>query len=204
MVTMECSLLKVNTSVYGQPMNDRLTKSDWIDHGLRTLAERGPNALKIGAMAEGLNVSRGSFYWHFRDIADFRTQLLEHWKDWTTRRVIRELEADLNEPDRLKSLLNRAFAGAPQNSRSIRALDKAFRAWALDNDGVAVVVASVDADRVAYIARLLAEFGVESEKASHRAAFLYWAYLGQPIAMNSDFSSDTSSAIADICDLFRR
>ncbi len=184
-------------------MNDRLTKSDWVDHGLRTLAERGPNALKIGAMADGLNVSRGSFYWHFRDIADFRTQLLEYWKDWTTQRVIGELEADLNEPDRLKSLLSRAFADAPGNGQSIRLLDKALRAWALDNNEVAAVVASVDADRVAYIARLLAEFGVEREKASHRAAFLYWAYLGQPVAMNRDLSSAASAAIADICDLFR-
>src|SRR5438105_4015921 len=31
-----------------EPMNDRLTKSDWIDHGLRTLSNDGPNALKIG------------------------------------------------------------------------------------------------------------------------------------------------------------
>ncbi|WP_087004103.1 TetR/AcrR family transcriptional regulator [Rhizobium sullae] len=185
-------------------MNDRLAKSDWIDHGLRTLAERGPNALKIGAMAEGLNVSRGSFYWHFRDVADFRTQLLQHWRDWTTQRVIRELEADLDEPDRLRSLVSSAFAGEPGNGRTIRSLDKAVRAWAIDSDEVAAVVASVDADRVAYIARLLVESGVESEKAAYRASFLYWAYLGQPIAMNPDFSSATSTAIADICELFRR
>ena len=54
-------------------MSDRLTKSDWIDHGLRTLANDGPNALKVGPMATTLKVSRGSFYWHFRDIADFRS-----------------------------------------------------------------------------------------------------------------------------------
>jgi AcrR family transcriptional regulator len=204
MVKMECLLPRVNTPVYGRLMNDRLAKSDWIDHGLRTLAERGPNALKIGAMAKGLNVSRGSFYWHFRDIADFRTQLLESWRERTTQRVIRELEADYNESDRLESLLSRAFSGEPGNDRSIRSLDKAFRVWAIDDDEVAAVVASVDAERVAYIARLLVESGVESEKAAHRAAFLYWAYLGQPVAMNPDLSSATSTAIADICGLVMR
>jgi AcrR family transcriptional regulator len=52
-------------------MNGHLTKSDWIEHGLRTLASDGANALKSGPMATPLKVSRGSFYWHFRDIARF-------------------------------------------------------------------------------------------------------------------------------------
>ncbi|WP_207796545.1 TetR/AcrR family transcriptional regulator [Sphingomonas oleivorans] len=185
-------------------MNDRLTKSDWIGHGLRTLAAHGPSALKIGAMAAELHVSRGSFYWHFRDIADFRSRLLESWKDWATQRVIRELEADHDEPDRLKSLLSRAFSGEPRDDLSIRSLDKALRAWAIDDDKVAAVVASVDADRMAFISKLLEESGVESQKAAHRAAFLYWAYLGQPIVIKSGLLSSTAAAIDDISDLFRK
>jgi AcrR family transcriptional regulator len=57
-------------------MSERLSKSDWIDHGLHTLTAQGPGALKVGPMAARLKVSRGSFYWHFRDIADFRDALL--------------------------------------------------------------------------------------------------------------------------------
>ena len=44
-------------------------------------------------MATALKVSRGSFYWHFRDIADFRSQILRSWQERTTDQVIRELEA---------------------------------------------------------------------------------------------------------------
>src|SRR5271166_2476814 len=58
--------------IEGATMNDRLTKEDWIRHGLRTLANEGAHALKVGPMATKLKVSRGSFYWHFRDIPDFR------------------------------------------------------------------------------------------------------------------------------------
>ena len=50
---------------------DRLTKLDWIERGLSTLASDGAHALKVGPMATQLKVSRGSFYWHFRDVADF-------------------------------------------------------------------------------------------------------------------------------------
>ena len=76
-----------------RPMDDRLTKSDWIDHGLRTLASDGANALKVGPMAAKLEVSRGSFYWHFRDIADFRSQVLRNWQERMTDQVIKDLES---------------------------------------------------------------------------------------------------------------
>ena len=79
-------------------MDDRLTKSDWIDHGLRTLASDGANALKVGPMAATLKVSRGSFYWHFRDIADFRSQVLRSWQERMTDQVIQDIEP--TKPDR--------------------------------------------------------------------------------------------------------
>jgi AcrR family transcriptional regulator len=190
-------LADVNTPVYGVSMNDRLTKDDWITHGLRTLANDGANALKVGPMATKLKVSRGSFYWHFRDIADFRSQMLRSWQERSTDQVIRELEAAKTEPDRLKHFMQRAFAAK-------RNLDRAIRSWAAEDEDVAKIVASVDARRVAYIAKLLVAAGVESKQALRRAAFLYWAYLGQAIVMDPRHSSIAESAIDDIADLFEK
>src|SRR5215475_9054270 len=133
----------VNTLVYVEVMSDRLTKSDWIDHGLRTLANDGPNALKVGPMSATLKVSRGSFYWHFRDIADFRSQILRSWQERMTDQVIQEI-AEKAEPDRLKHLMRRAFIVK-------RSLDRAIRSWAAEDEEVATIVASVDARRVAYM-----------------------------------------------------
>jgi AcrR family transcriptional regulator len=194
---MADELAGVNTLVYGATMNDRLTRDDWITHGLRTVAKDGANALKVGPMATKLKVSRGSFYWHFRDIADFRSQLLRSWQERSTDQVIRDLDAREAEPDRLKHLMKRAFADK-------RDLDRAIRSWAAEDEDVAKVVASVDARRVAYIAKMLIAAGVESQRALHRAAFLYWAYLGQPVVMDPRHSSITASAIDDIGDLFEK
>src|SRR5215813_9165624 len=127
----------VNTLVYGEVMSDRLTKSDWIDHGLRTLENEGANALKVGPMATTLKVSRGSFYWHFRDIADFRSQILRSWQERMTDQVIQEI-AGKAETDRPRHLLRRAFIVK-------RSLDRAIRSWAAEDEEVATVVASVDA-----------------------------------------------------------
>ena len=194
---MERQLAGVNTRVYGRSVNDRLTKSDWIRHGLRTLAKDGANALKVGPMSTALNVSRGSFYWHFRDIADFRSQLLRSWQERSTDRVIQELEAQKAQPGRLKHLLKRALT-------TKRGLDRAIRSWAAEDQDVAKVVATVDDRRVAYIASMLVASGVESRQAHPRAAFMYWAYLGQTMVMDPRHSSLSPAAIDDISDLFEK
>ena len=190
-------LAPVNTPLYGETMDDRLTKDDWIRQGLRTLADDGANGLKVGPMAEKLTVSRGSFYWHFRDIADFRSQLLRSWQERSTDQVIRQLDAAKGEADRLKHLTRRAFAAT-------RDLDRAIRSWAADDEDVAKIVASVDAKRVAYIAKMLVAAGVETQRARHRAAFMYWAYLGQALVMDPRISSIAPSALDDISDLFEK
>jgi len=188
-------------------MTDRLTKSDWVNHGLRTLANDGANALKVGPMATQLKVSRGSFYWHFRDIADFRAHLLRGWQERTTDRVIREIEAEA-EPDRLKHLMRRAFdvkRGSDWATSYYEwGAERAIRSWAGEDADVAIVVASVDAGRVAYIAKLLVAAGAQGQLALHRATFIYWAYLGQAIVMDPRHSSIAASAMDDISDLFEK
>ena len=176
-------------------MSERLTKTDWIRHGLRALARDGPNALKVGAMATKLNVSRGSFYWHFEDMAAFRAQLLESWREVSTDQVIRDLDARDGDPERLKRLLRRALSGP-------RMLDRAMRSWAGEDEEVAKVIASVDARRVERIAGLLIDAGVDRERAHYRAAFLYWAYLGQAVVMDPRHASIADWALDEISALF--
>lgn len=191
------TLRRVNTLVYGAAMEDRLSKSNWIEHGLRTLATDGVNALKVGPMATELKVSRGSFYWHFRDIADFRSQVLRSWQERTTEQVIRDLDAIEAAPDRLKLLMRQAFG-------TKRSLDQAIRSWAAVDKDVATIVAAVDTRRVSYIANMLTAAGVESRRALPRAAFIYWAYLGQPIVMDPRLATIPSAALDDISDLFEK
>jgi len=177
-------------------MSERLTKAGWIAHGLATLARDGAHALKVGPMATALNVSRGSFYWHFDDIGAFRAELLAAWREQATQRVIDAISRR-SGPGRLNHLLRGAFS-------QDRALDRAFRAWAADDADVAAVVTSADADRFAYITRLLTDAGVAPDKAPARAAFLYWAYLGQASVMDPRHASIAESAIDDIAELFER
>jgi len=192
----------VNTHVYGRGMDDqltkdRLTRSAWLDHGLRILARQGADALKVGALATGLNVSRGSFYWHFKDISEFRLQLLQRWQERTTDQVIEGIDAPVAGAARLTHLMKLAF-------NEDRSLDRAIRAMASTDIDVAKMVASVDARRVGYMAKWLIEAGVESQRALPRAEFLYWAYIGQSAVMDPRHSAITELDVDDLSALFTR
>jgi AcrR family transcriptional regulator len=192
----------VNTLVYGWPMDeqgtkDRLTRTAWLDHGLRILARQGAGALKVGELAAGLNVSRGSFYWHFKDIGDFRLQLLTRWQERTTDQVLEQTDASTTGAARLTHLMKLAF-------NEDRSLDRSIRAMASTDAAVATMVASVDARRIAYMAKVLSEAGVESRRALSRAEFLYWAYIGQSAVMDPRHDSITERDIDDLSALFAR
>ena len=178
-------------------MSDRLTQSEWLDHGLALLAQEGPGALKVGAMAAGLGVSRGSFYWHFRNIGEFEALLLEKWQAISTDQIIDELDARPGDPDRLKNLLRLAFIGH-------RRLDHAVRTWATQDSKVAAIVAAVDDRRIARLARLLTDAGIDGTSAAHRAVFLYWAFLGRAAAIDPRHASLPDQALNEIAALLQR
>ena len=62
-------------------MTEQLSAKDWLDQGLRTLAENGFTALKAEPLAKAMGGSRGSFYWHFADVGAFHAAVLDHWRD---------------------------------------------------------------------------------------------------------------------------
>jgi AcrR family transcriptional regulator len=177
-------------------MSDRLTKSAWLAHGLRTLARDGPSALRVEPMAKKLKVSRGSFYWHFRDLKDFHAQVLRSWQERSTDQVIEDLDARAPPRDRLKYLMRQAFSGR-------RNLDDAVRSWAASDKAVAKVVAATDRKRMAHLEKMLVESGVEPALAPHRAAFLYWAYVGYPLVPGSAAGGVSDLAADDLSRLLQ-
>lgn len=154
-------------------MKRQLSVDAWLDHGLRTLTASGVEGLKVERMAKALGVSRGSFYWHFLDLDDFKAALLVRWQTITTDRVIGDIEALPESGGRLEALMQRAYAVDDR-------LERAVRDWALRSEPVRAAVAAVDVLRVDYLRKLLREAGLKKADARRRALFLYWASLGRP------------------------
>jgi AcrR family transcriptional regulator len=152
-------------------MTDQLSAKDWLDRGLRTLAESGFTALKAEPLARAMGVSRGSFYWHFADIGAFHAALLRHWREIATEQIIASLEAASDKDERLPRLLRGSFAARP-------AVENAVRTWATVNAVARSAVQAIDRRRLGYIEKLLRGYGLSSRAARARAQILYWAFLG--------------------------
>jgi AcrR family transcriptional regulator len=162
--------------LYGDArMTERLTAQDWIDFALTTLARQGFGALKADVLARQLGISRGSFYWHFTDLARFHTLVIEHWKQKATEAIITDIERYTAPEERLDALLGHAFGHG--GSLEIR-----MRTWAENNGEAARAVGDIDRRRREYIKQLLVQAGVAPTLAETRAQLLYWTYLGAALS----------------------
>jgi AcrR family transcriptional regulator len=150
-------------------MTDQLSATDWLDQGLRALAESGFTALKAEPLAKAMGVSRGSFYWHFADVGAFHAAILKHWREVAVEQVIDDLESAGEEP--LPRLLRRAFGGRVT-------LEKAVRSWATLDPKARAAVQAIDRRRLNYVEGLLLASGLSPQVARPRAQILYWAFLG--------------------------
>ena len=56
----------------GATTNSRLSVDDSIQAGFAVLAEEGTKALKLDRLCARLAVTKGSFSWHFTDLAGYR------------------------------------------------------------------------------------------------------------------------------------
>ncbi|RZN31675.1 TetR/AcrR family transcriptional regulator [Bradyrhizobium sp. Leo121] len=155
-------------------MTDQLSAKDWLDQGLKALARRGFTALKADPLAKEMGVSRGSFYWHFADIAAYHAAILKHWREIAAERIIVDVEAAATGSDALAVLLRRVFSEKP-------ALENAVRSWASVNASARAAVQAIDQRRLGYVEGLLKRAGLTEGVARARAQILYWAFLGHAL-----------------------
>jgi AcrR family transcriptional regulator len=175
MVNIWSLFASVNTVLYGARMTERLSARHWIDFALKTLLHEGPDALKADVLARKLGVSRGSFYWHFKDIDVFHASVIAHWKQAATESIIMDVERHHSPEERLQALLRQSFG-------HIAPLEIRMHTWAETNAHAARAVADIDRRRREYIEHLLREAAVAPATASTRSQLVYWAYLGAALS----------------------
>jgi AcrR family transcriptional regulator len=175
----------------------RKSSQDWIVAGFRALAVAGPQAVRAERLARDLGVSKGSFYWHFADVAALRDAMLAHWVDAATAQPI--AQADAAGPDpmaRLHSLiisLSADLAG-PYGGPGA---ETGLRAWGRSDAVVAAAVAAVDARRLGWLMGNLADAKAEQPDL---AARLFYACHDLPalLARLLPYSSATVSGSAGV------
>ena len=162
----------VNTLRYGGEMDDKLNKQTWLNAGLQTLAAEGSEGLRIMSIAQRLGVTKGSFYWHFQNLDEYQSALLEEWEQRHTQQIIHYIEDKGGEA--LTKLRNLMMVTVSADAR----LAQAMRAWANINPKVSDALARVDRARLAYLVGLLVSIGWPNDQAETLARWSYCALIG--------------------------
>jgi AcrR family transcriptional regulator len=152
--------------------DSKLGRQDWLTMGIQVLIEKGVEAVKIDPLAKLLNVTRGSFYWHFKDRNDLLEAILHEWEARNTKRIIAQVE-ELESSPSFK--LMRLFEIAAQDDNRF---EKAIRIWS-DNDSRAfAAIEQVDRQRLDYLQDLFLQLGFSETDAKVRAQIVYSVRLG--------------------------
>ena len=67
---------------------ERLSRQSWIDAGLKALVAQGPTALAAEPLARALGATKGSFYWHFKDVPSLHEAVTQDWQTRAFARVV--------------------------------------------------------------------------------------------------------------------
>ena len=149
-----------------------LTKTDWIDAGWVLMANKGVAAVKVEVLARQLEVSKGSFYWHFKNRQELLEGILQRWENETLW-LIEESQQAATPKERLIKLF--ALAEGMSNRPDP---ETAIFIWANQEPAVQERVRIIETKRVNYLDRLLQDYGFNEAEARHKAEIGYFAFMG--------------------------
>ena len=151
-----------------------LRPDDWIHAAFVRLSREGIDSVRVEVLARDLAVSKGSFYWHFRDREELLAAMISNWESQETAWIVAAALSSEGAASRWARLVERC--ADPERAK----LEAALRSWARRDERIGMKVAAIERDRTAYIARVMREVGFTSqaaEKWSHLALLvsLGWA-----------------------------
>ncbi len=160
-----------------------LSREDWARAALTAISDGGPGAVAVDRLAARLGVTRGSFYWHFREREEVIEAALELWARETTTDQLPGLEAIADPTERLRSLLRSVYE---------RSVDPAELALASVGDDplIGPIFARVTLQRMDALRRIFLELGLSATEAADRAWLAYAFYLGHhQLRRNSEIAA---------------
>lgn len=152
--------------------SSRLDIAAWTDAALLLLAEQGIDGVRVELLAKRLNVTKGSFYWHFKDRDALYQAMLEHWRRKATLELIERLDRGEASPEeRFRRLMR-----LPLTSRASPVaanVELAVRMWSRRDQRAELALAEVDELRLRYIGGLIEASGCPAGEAGARAVLAY-------------------------------
>lgn len=148
-----------------------LHPADWLNAASARLSEQGIEAVRVEALARDLGVSKGSFYWHFRDRGDLLERMLSRWEEGELGWL------DVDHDDASAAARWARVVARTANPEHIR-MEVAVRAWARRDERVARRVAALERKKAGLIAGVLRDVGFTRSTAESWADVVLLVCLG--------------------------
>lgn len=177
----------------------QLDRNDWIEAAIDVLAKEGVAGLRVEVLAKHCGVTKGSFYWHFRDRQDLLAAVLERWKEGRIR-DIEKMTAVM--PGQELEQLHYAIEiyGASRNRKGI-SIELAVRDWARHDAPAAAVVETVDVYRLECTRKLFIAAGLSDGEAKSRSLLLYGCVFGLSLMHYTPFDDNPGDLKRRIAEL---
>lgn len=157
-----------------------LTPDTWTAAATEVLVDQGIDHVRVDVLARQLGVTRGSFYWHFRDREALLRSVLQAWRELSTEQLTLRLSTAHDDPrQQLRDVLSLPLRGRAA-ARAAR-IELAIRAWARRDALARHAVDEADASRIAYIAQVFSALGFAVAEARARAFLLYAFVVGESL-----------------------
>lgn len=167
----------------------QLTPNDWIAAATELLVHKSVDAVRVDVLAKQMQVTRGSFYWHFADRDDLLKRVLVSWQEEQTEQIIaRYKNRGVKAEALIVELVELPFHGRAAMRGA--AVELAVRAWARFDEMARMIVDEVDAKRLAYIEECFASLGFAAKPARARAFTLYCYMQSEALFRNQGSADD--------------
>lgn len=146
----------------------------WIEAALEALASGGPEEIRIEALAARLGVSKGGFYWHFKNRPALLEAMLDHWEQSVVGDVIVEVESASEDPRAKLRHLFQMASTAPE----LLPVELALRDWSRRDEKVAARLHRIDNQRMEYMRALFTPICADEDDVEARSTLAFSLFIG--------------------------
>ncbi|OXM72620.1 TetR family transcriptional regulator [Amycolatopsis sp. KNN50.9b] len=154
------------------PAVARTTRARWIEAGLEALAQGGPDAVRVEALAARLGVTKGGFYGYFDGRPALLAEMLDEWE----RRCTKEILATVAGDDVVEQYRR---VGRLSFSEDLHRIDLAVRAWARHDDSVAERLRRIDNERMDFLRKVFGSFLTDPDEIEARSTLAFALAIGR-------------------------
>ena len=159
-----------------------LSRNKWLELAIESMSRECRSKFSLDSLIKAMPVTKGSFYWHFKNRAEFLAALVAHWELNDTQSVVKALGAlpkSATPADKLWELMCIVY------EMNFGRYDLLIRSLTLEFPELEKAVAAVDQLRFNNVRQLFAEMGFEGDALDMRTvAFVTTTSMDQLLLLD--------------------